>query len=90
MNATKFIGILLLATLGVIGLGFYFVNTGNPVFGNKLVGFSTLFMFLILMPAFIVVRYKNKDLSKFTFNTKSKEEREEEERDDWEDKSRWN
>ncbi|PRP67951.1 hypothetical protein [Nonlabens agnitus] len=90
MNATKFIGILLLCTLGVIGLGFYFVNNGDPVLGNKLVGFSTLFMFLILMPAFIVVRYKNKDLSKFNFNNKSKEEQEEEQDEDWDDKSRWN
>ncbi len=89
MNGTKIIGILVLITLAVIGLGFYVIDSGDSVLGNKLIGFSTLFIFLILMPAFIVVRYKNKDLSKFSFNTKSKEQ-EEEEKDDWDDKSRWN
>ncbi len=90
MNATKFIGILLLVTLVIIGTGFYIINEGDPVLGNKLVGFSTLFIFFILMPAFIVVRYKNKDLSKFSFTTKTKEEHDEEDEDDWDDKSRLN
>lgn len=90
MNRTKIIGILLLITLTVIGAGFY-VMKSDAVLGNKMVGFSTLFLFLILMPAFIVVRYRNKDLSKFNFNLKSKEEQAEEDEDeDWDDKSRWN
>ena len=75
-------------TLSVIGIGLYFNNNGDPVLGNKLVGFSTAFLFLIVMPAFIVVRYRKKDLSEFNFNSKSEEEETEE--DDWEDKSRWN
>ncbi len=90
MSATKFIGILLLISLTVIGTGLYLNNNGDPVLGNKLVGFSTLFIFFILMPAFIVVRYRNKDLSKFSFTTKSKEEQDQEDLDDWDDKSRLN
>ena len=90
INATKIIGILLLATLAIIGIGFYVVNTGDGILGNKIIGFATLFLFLILMPAFIFVRYRKKDLSKFNFNTKSKEEQKEDEDDDWDDKSRWN
>ena len=72
----------------MIGAGFYVIDTGDVLLGNKMIGFATAFMFLILMPAFIVVRYRKKDLSKFSFNTKSEEEKAEE--DDWDDKSRWN
>ncbi|WP_194851367.1 hypothetical protein [Nonlabens antarcticus] len=88
MNATKILGIVLLITLAVIGAGFYVIDTGDVLLGNKMIGFATAFMFLILMPTFIVVRYRKKDMSKFTFNTKSKEELAEE--DDWDDKSKWN
>lgn len=78
-------------TIGVIGAGFYVINSGDPVLGNKMVGFSTLFLFLILMPAFIVVRYRKKDLSRFSFNAKSEADKKKEDEDDnWDDKSRWN
>ena len=89
MNGTKIIGILLLITLAIIGLGFYVMDS-DAVLGNKMVGFATLFMFLILMPAFIVVRYRKKDLSKFNFGSKSAEEKKEEDEENWDDKSRWN
>lgn|GEM_PF-1171170 len=89
MKATKIIGILLLATLTMIGAGFYVINTGDVLRGNKMIGFSTAFMFLILMPAFIVVRYRKKDLSKFSFHNKIEEEKAEDD-EDWDDKSRWN
>jgi hypothetical protein len=88
LKTTKFLGILLLGALAVIGAGFYVIHSGNALQGNKLIGFSTAFIFLILMPVFIVVRYKNKDLSKFNLNPKSEEEMAEE--DDWDDKSKLN
>ncbi|AZQ42951.1 hypothetical protein [Nonlabens ponticola] len=87
MNATKIIGLLLFAALAVIAGGFYFINQGDALLGNKLIGFSTAFIFLILMPAFIVVRYRNKDLSKFNLNPPSKDEDED---DDWDDVSKLN
>ncbi len=89
INATKILGILLLATLAVIGTGFYVINKGDTLGGNKIIGFATAFLFLILMPAFIIVRYRKKDLSKFNFHNKSEQEKAEEE-EDWDDKSRWN
>ena len=91
MNATKFIGLILLIALTVIGIGLYIVSEGEDlILGHKLVGFATVFIFFVLMPAFIFVRYRRKDLSKFSFNTKTKEQKEEEEDDDWDDKSRCN
>jgi hypothetical protein len=88
LKTTKFLGILLLGAFAVIGAGFYVINSGDPLQGNKMIGFSTAFIFLVLMPVFIVVRYKNKDLSKFNLHPKSEEEMAEE--DDWDDKSKLN
>ena len=87
MSTTKFLGILLLCALAMIGAGFYVIDTGDVLQGNKMIGFSTAFIFLILMPIFIVVRYRNKDLSKFNLNLNKEEE---ETDDDWDDKSRLN
>jgi hypothetical protein len=79
----------MLAAIATIAIGFYIIDSGNPVLGHKVIGFTTAFIFLVLMPVFIVVRYRKKDLSKFNFHSKTKQE-EDEEDDDWDDKSRWN
>jgi hypothetical protein len=88
MNFLKLLGILLLCALLAIGVGFYFLDQGDDAVGHKIIGLSTLFIFLIVMPLFIWTRYKNKDLSKFNFNQKKDEDEDE----DWDvdDKSRWN
>lgn len=75
MKPLKILAILLILAVIVIGAGFYLVHLGNAVaMGHKLIGLSTLFIFFIIMPAFIWVRYSKKDLSGFNLN-KDKEKK---------------
>jgi membrane-bound metal-dependent hydrolase YbcI (DUF457 family) len=87
MSFLKFLGILFLSAITGIGVGFYYLDQGDNAFGHRIIGLSTLFIFFVVMPLFIWIRYKNKDLSKFNFN-----QSDDDDDDDWDvdDKSRLN
>ncbi|WP_124978877.1 hypothetical protein [Nonlabens xiamenensis] len=89
MNFLKLLAVLLILALIAIGSGFYLVAHQQVALGHKVIGLSTLFIFLVLMPVFIWYRYKDKDLSKFNLQQDKKDDDQDE---DWdiEDKSRWN
>ena len=57
---------VLLLTLGMLGTGFYLKNAGD-VNGEIVIGLGVLVVAFVLMPLFIYHRYKNKNLSDFTF-----------------------
>jgi hypothetical protein len=90
MDFLKFLGLLLLGAVVSIGYGFMTIDQGEDALGHKIIGLSTLFIFFVIMPLFIWTRYRNKDLSKFTFNNNKKDDDDDD--DDWgmSDKSRLN
>lgn len=72
---------VLVLTLGMLVSGFYLKNTGDTN-GEIVIGLGVLMVAFILMPLFIYHRYKNKNLSDFTFDKfrKDLEERSKSER----------
>lgn len=58
--------IILIVCIVLIGAGTY-LNLDTSGSGEKLVGIGALIFAFILMPLFIYHRYKNKDLSNYSF-----------------------
>lgn len=59
--------------IGIISAGYY-IKPEAPQEGEKIIGIGVLIFAFILMPLFIYIRYKDKDLSQLTFNQPKKEE----------------
>jgi len=57
--------LLLLAVLTLIGYGYY-LNLGESGTGEKFIGIGVVLFAFILMPLFIYVRYKGKDLRNYS------------------------
>lgn len=55
-------------------IGGYYVKETSPAEGEKIIGIGVLLFAFLLMPLFIYLRYKDKDLSKFRLNQNQKEE----------------
>ena len=58
--------ILLLLSVGLIAYGAY-MNLTESLSGQKCIGFGVVILAFVLMPLFIYHRYKNKDLSNYSF-----------------------
>jgi hypothetical protein len=58
---------VLVITLGMLVTGFYQKNAGDAN-GDIVIGLGVLMVAFVLMPLFIYHRYKNKNLSDFTFD----------------------
>ncbi|MDF1517352.1 MAG: hypothetical protein RQ864_07825 [Lutibacter sp.] len=58
---------VLILTLGMLVTGFYLKNAGDTN-GEIMIGLGVLMVAFVLMPLFIYHRYKNKNLSDFTFD----------------------
>ncbi|MDP2089193.1 MAG: hypothetical protein Q8J84_07300 [Flavobacteriaceae bacterium] len=67
--------IVFFIVIGTISVG-YFIKADAPQNGEKIIGIGVLIFAFVLMPLFIYLRYKDKDLSKLTFNQPKKEEEE--------------
>ena len=61
--------LLFLFSFFIIGLitGFYYKST-DEIIGNKILGFSVVFLVFIFMPIFLYHRWKGKKLSDYTFS----------------------
>jgi len=57
---------ILILSLAMLGAGFYLKNSGDAN-GEIVVGLGVLMVAFVLMPLFIYHRYKNKNMSDFTF-----------------------
>ncbi len=66
--------LLVIAVIAGISTGFYYKNIGNEVFGNKCIGFSVLGLAFVLMPTFIIYRFRKSDTSKYIFSPTEKNE----------------
>ncbi|MFV8225164.1 hypothetical protein [Christiangramia aquimixticola] len=63
--------ILGLAILIAISIGFYFRLTGDLLTGDRIIGLSVLATVFILMPIFLVVRWRGKKLEDYTLSEKN-------------------
>lgn len=65
--------IIVATVIGIVGYGYY-VNYSDQGEGEIFIGLGVLIFAFILMPIFIYHRYKNKDLSQYTFRNQNKKE----------------
>lgn len=65
--------IVFFVVIATIGYGYY-IKPDSPQDGERIIGIGVMLFAFILMPLFIYLRYKDKDLSQFTFNQQKKEE----------------
>ena len=66
-NIISFLFILIIIS---ICTGFYYKSFDEEL-GNKIIGFSMLFMVFIFMPIFIYNSWKGKKLSDYTFSSEN-------------------
>ena len=68
--------IIFVIIIGSIAYG-YFINTSNNGEGEKFIGIGVAIFAFVFMPLFIFHRYKDKDISMYTFRNPLKIEKEE-------------
>jgi len=61
------IKILAILILIAVGTGFYFRMNDNTLLGDRIIGIAVLASAFILMPIFLYVRWKGKNLKDYTF-----------------------
>ena len=66
-----FMKILGIAILIAIAIGFYFRLSGDILTGDRIIGVSVLASAFILMPIFLVVRWRGKKLEDYTLSEKN-------------------
>ncbi|CAN5197476.1 hypothetical protein BH23BAC2_BH23BAC2_25750 [soil metagenome] len=60
--------ILVVLILGGVGTGFYYRINGDFILGDRIIGLSVLAFAFILMPIFLVVRWRGKKLEDYTLS----------------------
>lgn len=60
------IRILFFAIVGAIATGYYFIWKEQPQTGHLIIGIAVMGMAFVLMPLFLIHRYKGKNLRNFT------------------------
>ena len=68
-----FLKILVAIVIGFVVFGYY-TNYSSEGEGEKFIGIGVLIFAFILMPLFVYHRYKNKDLSNYSFKNYNKNE----------------
>ena len=63
--------ILLVLILGGVGAGFYYRINNDFILGDRIIGLSVLAFAFILMPIFLVVRWRGKKLEDYTLSDKN-------------------
>lgn len=63
--------ILLVLILGGVAAGFYFRINDDLILGDRIIGLSVLAFAFILMPIFLVVRWRGKKLEDYTLSDKN-------------------
>ena len=63
--------ILVVLILGGIGAGFYYRINDDFILGDRIIGLSVLAFAFILMPIFLVVRWRGKKLEDYTLSDKN-------------------
>lgn len=68
--------IVFFVVITTISVGYY-IKENSPADGEKIIGIGVLLLAFVLMPLFIYLRYKGRDLSHFTFNQQKKDDNKE-------------
>lgn len=63
--------ILVVLILGGVGAGFYFRINDDMILGDRILGISVLAFAFVLMPIFLVVRWRGKKLEDYTLSDKN-------------------
>ncbi len=63
--------ILVVLILGGVAAGFYFRINEDYILGDRIIGLSVLAFTFILMPIFLVVRWRGKKLEDYTLSDKN-------------------
>lgn len=66
-----FLKILAFLILIAIGTGFYFRVQGEIILGDRIIGVAVLASAFILMPIFLVIRWRGKKLEDYTLSDKN-------------------
>ncbi|MBF4984868.1 hypothetical protein FNJ87_11165 [Nonlabens mediterrranea] len=75
----KIISILLIGVIITLIIGFYnLYNGGDYALAQKTIGAAVMTLFFIVMPGFLIVRYKDKKLKSFIWNPDALKDDEEE------------
>ncbi|GAK74431.1 hypothetical protein [Nonlabens sp. Asnod3-H03] len=76
----KIISILLIGVIITLIIGFYnLYNGGDYALAQKMIGAAVMTLFFIVMPGFLIVRYKDKKLKSFIWNPDALKDDDEEE-----------
>lgn len=63
--------VLSIAILIAVGVGFYYRLNDNVLLGDRIIGIAVLASAFILMPIFLVVRWRGKKLEDYTLSDKN-------------------
>ena len=63
--------LLVIAILIAVGVGFYFRLNDDTLIGDRIIGIAVLASAFILMPIFLVVRWRGKKLEDYTLSEKN-------------------
>ncbi|TQI69559.1 hypothetical protein JM79_0439 [Gramella sp. Hel_I_59] len=63
--------LLVIAILIAVGVGFYFRLNDDTLTGDRIIGIAVLASAFILMPIFLVVRWRGKKLEDYTLSEKN-------------------
>ena len=75
----KIVSILLIGVIITLIIGFYnLYNGGDYALAQKTIGAAVMTLFFIVMPGFLIVRYKDKKLKSFIWNPDALRDDEEE------------
>ncbi|WP_141876599.1 hypothetical protein [Gramella sp. Hel_I_59] len=66
-----FMKLLVIAILIAVGVGFYFRLNDDTLTGDRIIGIAVLASAFILMPIFLVVRWRGKKLEDYTLSEKN-------------------
>lgn len=66
-----FMRLLVIAILIAVGVGFYFRLNDDTLTGDRIIGIAVLASAFILMPIFLVVRWRGKKLEDYTLSEKN-------------------
>lgn len=70
----RLLQILAIAVVATIGLGYFYKYQKDAVTGDRLIGLAILALAFIVMPLFLVHRYRRKNFRDYLFTRKKEEE----------------
>src|SRR5690606_21012675 len=83
-NMNTILKILSVLILLAVATGFYYRSTGDPAMGDKIIGLAVLSFSFVLLPLFLVHRWRGKKLEDYTLSDKNLKKMKERNKKRWE------